>query len=215
MTRQCPGKSTTLIIILFILNWIALSGCATLGKDECLNADWFTIGYEDGAKGYPASRIGNHREACARHGVAPDFKRYEQGLLEGLREYCTPQRGYGLGVSGKSYSYVCPKTLESDFLEAYRQGKIVHGEQLKVNRQKNDLKKMHAKLAAVRQKLGDYETELVKDDSIGPKRRKYLLEEIKILTDEQRLIEAEIAEQKALFEMSKFNLKKIKAQNSY
>ena len=215
MTRILPDINTFPLLILFILNWALLSGCATLRKNECLNADWFTIGYEDGAHGYPASRIGNHREACANHGVSPDFARYEQGRLAGLREYCTPQRGYGLGASGKQYTYVCPDSLEPDFLEGYQQGKNVSGAQITIKRQKADLKKMQNDLAAVKQKLNGYETELVGDDSIGHRRRRFLLEEIKILTEEQRTIEAGILEQEALLEISKMNLQKIRAQSSY
>ena len=28
-----------------------LAGCATLNKNECLRADWYAIGLEDGARG--------------------------------------------------------------------------------------------------------------------------------------------------------------------
>jgi len=202
-------------VFIFISGCAVLSGCATLGKDECLYADWRTIGYEDGAHGFPASRIGNHREACAKHGIAPDFERYEQGRLQGLREYCTPQKGYSLGIAGKPYSNVCPNNLEPTFLEGYSQGKIIYGAQSEVKRRKSDLKKLYVDLDAVKQKLSDFETELVRDESIGPRRRKYLLEEIKILTDQQRLLEDDIAEQKALLEISEFNLHKIKAQTPY
>ena len=47
-----------------------LSGCATMSGDECLTSDWNAIGYEDGARGYTADRIGKHRKACAKHGVS-------------------------------------------------------------------------------------------------------------------------------------------------
>ncbi|MCG8048122.1 MAG: DUF2799 domain-containing protein [Candidatus Thiodiazotropha endolucinida] len=29
----------------------SLASCATMDKDECRVADWYVIGYEDGAKG--------------------------------------------------------------------------------------------------------------------------------------------------------------------
>ena len=51
-----------------------LAGCSTgMGKDECLVADWRTIGYEDGLHGYTADRIGAHRVACAKHQIAPNL----------------------------------------------------------------------------------------------------------------------------------------------
>ncbi|MGB3648241.1 MAG: DUF2799 domain-containing protein [Desulfobulbales bacterium] len=214
MIQRFPGISVILILITFISGLFVLSGCATLGKDECLNADWRTIGYEDGAYGYPASRIGSHREDCAKHGVTPDFNRYEQGRLEGLREYCTPQKGYGLGTSGRQYNYVCPRDLESTFLKGYYQGKNVHAAQIQVKGQEADLKKMHDELRAVDKNLHDYETELVHDD-IGPRRRKKLLEEFKILTEQRRYILDEIVQQEALLEDSRQNLREIMAQNPY
>jgi hypothetical protein len=194
---------------------VVLSGCATLGKDECLYADWRTIGYEDGAHGFSASRIGSHREACAKHGIAPDFDLYEQGRLQGLGEYCTLQKGYGLGVSGKPYVDVCPEVLEPAFLEGYSQGKIVHGAQMEVKRLKSDLKKMYRDLNGVTQKLGEFENELVRDNSIGPRRRKYLLEEIKILTDQQRVLAADIDGQEVLLESAELQLHELQAQRPY
>jgi len=214
MIRRYPGKDAILILITFISGLVMLAGCATLGKDECLNADWRTIGYEDGAHGFAASRIGSHREDCAKHGVTPDFDRYEQGRLEGLREYCTPQQGYGLGTSGRQYNYVCPQDLESAFLKAYYQGKNVHGAQMQVKGQEADLQKMHDGLRAVDKNLHDYEAELVHAD-IGPRHRKKLLEEFKTLTEERSAILDGIAQQEALLETSRQDLREIMAQNPY
>lgn len=214
MTHGYPHHQTNRMLMVILAFWALFSGCATLGKDECLNADWLTIGYEDGARGYPASRIGSHREACAKHGVTADFDRYERGRLEGLGEFCTPQRGYGLGAAGKRYGYVCPDNLEPAFLDGYRQGKIVYAAQVAVNKQAADLKKMYADLDAVEQQLSSHEAELIRE-GVGPRRRKYLLEEIKILSDDQRFMVTEVAEQEALLEASKENLKEIIAQNPY
>jgi len=214
MIPRFSGRRIILILISLISGLVVLSGCATLGKDECLNADWLTIGYEDGAHGYPASRIGSHRQDCAKHGVTPDFNRYEQGRLEGLREYCTPQKGYSLGTSGRQYNYVCPRDLESVFLKGYYHGKNVHGAQVVIKRQKADLTKMHNELRSVEKDLHAIEAELV-HDNIGPRHRKKLLEEFKILTEERSYILDEIARQEALLEDSRLNLQEIISQNPY
>ena len=47
-------------------------GCASLDKNECLHADWYAIGLEDGARGRALERLGDHRRACAKHSVTPD-----------------------------------------------------------------------------------------------------------------------------------------------
>ena len=41
---------------------LLLQGCAsTMNENECVHVDWRTVGYEDGARGEPADRLGQHR----------------------------------------------------------------------------------------------------------------------------------------------------------
>jgi len=214
MIIRFPGKRIFLILITFISGIVVLAGCATLGQDECLNADWRTIGYEDGAHGYPASRIGSHRKGCARHGVTPDFNRYEQGRLEGLPEYCMPQKGYNLGTSGGQYNYVCPQVLEAAFLKGYYHGKNVHGAQMEIKRKEENLQEIHEELSSVENDLHAYEEELVRDD-IGSQSHKKLLDVFKVLTEQRQYILDKIAQQEALLETSRMNLKEIIEQNPY
>lgn len=104
----------------------ALTGCATMDRDECLTVDWRTVGFEDGVAGYSGDRIGRHRKACAKHGVAPDLAAYQAGREEGLREYCVPANGFTLGSQGGSYSGMCPSDLEPAFADAYQSGRQLH-----------------------------------------------------------------------------------------
>jgi len=104
--------------------------------------------------------------------------------------------------------------LESTFLKGFYQGKIFHAAQIQVKGQEVDLRMMHDELRAVDKNLHDYEAELIHDD-IGPRRRKKLLEEFKILTEQRRYILDEIVQQEALLEDSRQNLREIMAQNPY
>lgn len=214
MIIRFPGKRIFLLLTTFISSLVVLSGCATLGQDECLNADWLTIGYEDGAHGYPASRIASHRKDCARHGITPDFNRYEQGRLEGLQEYCMPQKGYNLGASGGQYSYVCPQDLEAAFLKGYYHGKNVHGAQMETKRLEESLQEIYEELSSVENDLHAYEEELVRDD-IGSQSHKKILDVFKVLTEQRQYILDKIAQQEALLETSRMNLKEIIEQNPY
>jgi hypothetical protein len=214
MIIRFRGKRIFLILIAFISCLVVLSGCTTLGQDECLYADWLTIGYEDGAHGYPASRIDSHRKDCARHGITADFNRYEEGRLEGLREYCMPQKGYDLGTSDRQYNYVCPKELEAAFLKGYYHGKNIRLAQMEIKRQEENLQEIHDELSFVEKDLHPYEEELARDD-IGPQRRNELLDVFKILTEQRRYILDKIARQEAILETSKMNLKEIITQNPY
>jgi uncharacterized small protein (DUF1192 family) len=105
---------------------LVLSGCASMDKDECLTVDWRTIGFEDGAAGYSGDRIGQHRKACAKHGVSPDLAAYREGREEGLREYCRPQNGFRLGAQGGGYGGFCPADLEDAFVSSYESGRQLY-----------------------------------------------------------------------------------------
>lgn len=85
-----------------------VSGCASLDRSECLNANWYAIGLEDGARGRPLERLGDHRRACAEHRVAPDGERYVVGRNEGLKSFCTYERGFSQGRAGHAYAGSCP-----------------------------------------------------------------------------------------------------------
>ena len=103
-----------------------LAGCATLNEDECITADWYAIGYEDGANGLPDTRIGSHREACAKHGVTPNLRHYQDGHDEGLLTFCTPRNGFNRARNGYQYQGICPPLLEADFLDGYDAGRQIY-----------------------------------------------------------------------------------------
>ena len=115
---------------------LALGGCASASMDqaECQTADWRAVGYEDGTKGYSASAFGQHRRACAEHGITAGFDAYLAGHGEGLAIFCRPQNGYRLGAGGKRYSGVCPANLEGAFLDAHGVGYGLYERRAKLNR---------------------------------------------------------------------------------
>ena len=111
---------------------LALAGCASMSKEECRNVDWQTVGYEDGASGQPASRLGDHRRACADHGVKPDLAAYEAGRAAGMREFCQAHNGYRVGSSGQVYYGTCPADLAPAFERGYDQGRELYVRQQRV-----------------------------------------------------------------------------------
>jgi len=111
---------------------LAISGCATLSKDQCLMGDWYEIGVQDGTAGYGPDRLAQHREACAEYRVRPDREAYQAGWDDGIGAYCTPERGYQEGRRGASYGQVCPPPLEWAFLQGYRNGQQVYQQELRL-----------------------------------------------------------------------------------
>ena len=215
MESEGLGKfnlGATFVAILIIL--MVLSGCASLGKEECLNADWRTIGYEDGTRGYSGSRIASHRKACAKHGVTPDLDQYEEGRLLGLREYCTPRNGYRLGTMGKGYNGVCPSDLAPAFRYAMQEGYEVYALNRELKQQKRELQKAYEDLDALKIALADKEAELIKAH-VSPRRRKQLLDELRILEDEQEVLLAEIAEMEKALDLMQVDLARLREQSPY
>ena len=72
-----------------------------MSEQECAATDWRTVGYEDGVAGRSGDNIGQHRKACAKHGVSPDLTLYQAGRNDGLREYCQPANGFRAGADGR------------------------------------------------------------------------------------------------------------------
>ena len=107
-------------IFFVLLSFLLLSGCAGLSKDECLTADWQIIGFEDGSAGQSAARIGDHRRACAKHGVTPDKTAYDAGYHEGIMNYCSFNRGNNASLAGYGRLQVCPDN--SQYQVGYEQG---------------------------------------------------------------------------------------------
>jgi hypothetical protein len=140
------------LVLLFAVALI-VTGCASLSKEECLAADWYTIGVEDGSNGQPLGRIGAHRKACAEVGVQPDMARYGQGRDMGLQQFCTRERGYREGERGSSYSGVCPPNLEPMFMQGFLAGQ----EKYKI---KQDIRRLESDLAQVRQDTTDLRAKL-------------------------------------------------------
>ncbi len=113
-------------ILTIFVGSIFLIGCTTLNKSECLNADWVTIGYQDGYKGESQSRIGKHRKACAEYGVKPVLKQYLDGYKKGVTEFCRPYRGYRRGLLGYVNRGVCKGSMRTPYNHAYQQGKQLY-----------------------------------------------------------------------------------------
>jgi hypothetical protein len=156
---------------------LLLGGCASMDKAQCDNADWYAIGMEDGAQGRPLQRLGDHRRACAEHGVQADAERYAAGRNEGLKSYCTYDRGYRTGRAGSAYNGVCPEPIARDFLAGYRHGREIYGLQKRLDEVHADIKKTKASLA---------------EPGLSPRARGQLAERLEDLTRESAYVEQQL-----------------------
>ena len=192
-------KVTGLVAIVAMLG---LSGCATMSADECAMSDWRTIGFEDGSMGYTADRLGNHRKACAKHGVAPDFEAYQAGRREGLRQFCQPSRGFNLGASGGRYNGVCPSDLEPGFVDAFNTGHKLHSLRSQVNNANYQISSRENELDRNESRTLEVQQGLISSETTAEERVSLLLE-LTELSERNGQIEAEIVElieERAIYE---------------
>lgn len=104
----------------------ALSGCATMSPEECLQANWEEVGYNDAAGGYPVSRSAEHREACAETGVSVDFELYRHGYSLGLPYYCTRETGFETADHGGDFASQCQRQQFPEYAEGFSEGNEVY-----------------------------------------------------------------------------------------
>src|SRR5687768_11127744 len=154
-----------------------LAGCASLDKDECRSADWYAIGLEDGARGRAVERLGDHRRACAGHGVAPQTERYLAGRNEGLKSFCTFARGHSQGRAGQGYAGSRPYGSAGRFLAGYQRGREVH----ELNRRLDETRREIARIKAA-----------ITAGIASPRSRAMELERLEVHTREAEQLEARL-----------------------
>ncbi len=180
-------------IIPCVLLSLLATGCATLDKSECREADWKIIGLEDGARGYPLSYIGNHRKACAEYGIKPDLALYELGHANGLKLFCTADNGFSQGRAGRSYNNVCPPALRDQFLAGYDTGRELHDLSSDIGRMQKDVQTMQNELDESMKRQINVENLLV-TGTISASTRKSLLDQVKQMQANNTALQVSIQE---------------------
>lgn len=209
--KQILAATTALALL------IMLGACASMSADECALSDWRAIGYEDGARGYTADRLGQHRKACAKHGFAPDLNDYRAGRTDGLREFCQPSRGFSLGAGGGQYLGVCASDQEPGFLDAYRTGQQLHTLRSNVNTTSSAIRSREDGLERVRVQIRETEAALISRET-STEDRILLLADLKDLSEETGRLEAEIkdlTEERAYHEHQLQSFEAVLADSGY
>ena len=178
-------------VITLSLVILALGGCASMSSDECTASDWSAVGYEDGSRGYTSDRFGNHRKACAKHGITADFGAYQQGRTAGLVEFCQPARGFNLGASGGHYNGVCNVDLEPQFLDAYRAGQQLYALRSQVNAANSQIYARQREIEDIVIAVRNKEALLISADTTTQD-RVLLLADLKRLSERTGELETEI-----------------------
>jgi len=199
---------------LLVIITVSLQGCATQFQDECQTADWYTIGYQDGLQGLVARPVVEHHQACARQDATAQLAGYTQGRDDGLKQFCSPRNGFGLGLQGARYNGVCLADAEPEFLAAYEQGKEIFESELQVRRLGEILQVNASELRNLAVSVQQKEMELVAHDTT-PKRRAALLSEMSDLRETVAMVETEISGIEVALEKESRHLQNLRGSIRY
>ena len=155
---------------------LVMSGCSSMSQNECLMADWRTVGYEDGVNGYSGDRIGQYRKSCAKYGVTTNLDLYQKGREQGLLEFCQPANGYRAGTQGRSYNGVCPASLEPKFMAAFDSGHQLHVLQSRVSNTDAQLEYKRGELNRLEHGMAAKAVQVTSNDSTAQDRADALID---------------------------------------
>ncbi|WP_159064949.1 DUF2799 domain-containing protein [Thaumasiovibrio subtropicus] len=158
-----------------------------MSESECINANWSLIGFQDGVNGRPSSRLNEHNNTCSKHGIFPETQEYMIGYQDGIRNFCTPERGYEQGKAGRAQEIQCPDDLKVDFLNAYNHGYQYYLITQDIRKIESRIKKHNDRLSSISREIQRKEFSLERADDKGERAK--LINEIRHLRDNQRRVE--------------------------
>lgn len=182
--------------LLLLCASLFMTGCATLSKDECLQADWQTLGYADGVQGRSPARIDTYRQDCAKHQVVPDLALYQRGHRQGLQLFCRTSNGFEYGRSGQNYQGVCQGEAEADFLLGFDAGRRIFLLRQQAQQSERQLTQLDNDYQQLAEQIRDKEA-LMFGDAQTPEGRQQLYREI----SEHRQQQAALVRQRTQLEL--------------
>ncbi len=176
-------------LALLLAGAVALSGCASLSKDQCTGGNWQQIGFSDGLKGLPSEQLNEHAKACAEYGVQTDFARYHEGRSKGLLNYCKPDSAFHQGRSGNGQNVAaCPPDMQFDFQTEYRRGAEIHALESEIANLRGRLSSQDGEIRNNNRRIREIRATLDKAE-LGADARKNLLSEFNRLVNDNNSIE--------------------------
>src|SRR5690606_6739316 len=109
--------------LLLAASFFAVGCSSVMTADECQSVNWYNKGLIDGQTGVYKEQLDDYVKICSKANVVVDKDDYSRGYMEGLKEYCTFDRGMDIGVKGGA-SHNCP--ADSEYAEGYAKGIARH-----------------------------------------------------------------------------------------
>jgi hypothetical protein len=119
---------------------ISVSGCTTLSAPECQEADWYRVGFTDGARGQTDKVFAEYVNSCSAYYLDPDEEEYRKGYEEGIKQYCQYKNGEALGQLNRLYKEVCPSGMQREIKSGYQSGKAIYDLRQQIEKDEKQLK---------------------------------------------------------------------------
>jgi hypothetical protein len=138
--------STIKLCVMMIL-MLLLSGCAVMSKSDCLNANWYDVGFEvamDGSRDVQGE-FSKRANICAKHGTSVSYEDFEDGHVSGIEEYCGISNAVLLGTKGSTKAInnnVCPEIDYPGFESSYHAGYKLHVLQDRANEARYEIDRL-------------------------------------------------------------------------
>jgi hypothetical protein len=174
---------------------LAVGGCASVSKNQCLVGDWETVGYRDGLNGAQSTALLRHQNTCLKHGVTPDREAYMGGWRNGVVQYCQPDNGFDVGNRGAGYANVCPEHLAHPFRAAYNDGRQLYLARVELDNLRTGIEQRELRLRDLKSELAGI-TAAVVSPATTTADRAALLVTAKDLAEEKGRLETEIEDLK-------------------
>jgi hypothetical protein len=208
--RRVSGLRMSLLAI----GVVTVAGCAAMSKRECQTGDWRTAGFDDGAQGIPVTRLADYAKACGKYSISPDLATYRAGYDLGLETYCRDSNGFAVGSRGAAYQGVCPANLEAQFLQGFRVGHQLFELQATVNGIEGEIGQHRALLQENAERMAATQAAIISDGTSADQRI-ILLAKAGELWQQQRTLEAEIAQLELNLTVSQQDLNRFRGSLAY
>jgi hypothetical protein len=118
-----------------------------MSKRDCLEADWYRVGYEVGFDGNRelVEAYDKRVDICSEYGVQAQFAEFEAGHMEGIEKYCEPGNAVRVGARGDSNpitNNVCPEYDYPGFDAAYNAGYKLYQLRLQESQAQNEIEQL-------------------------------------------------------------------------
>lgn len=115
-------KSTFKFLFFTMSAVFLFSGCSTFSRNQCLNMDWYQIGYNEGFMG--ENKLDQthkyYANTCGKdHEIMPNKETMTNGYKAGLAQFCSESGGKRAGSTGIAYRNVCGPDKEKEFMKSY------------------------------------------------------------------------------------------------